>query len=201
MLMRGIKALTSSYNTNNQEKLSSIDEQIEFHNRQLQTLNRVHHESFSVYREIVDQERKHIISQTIIGKLFRLFSFVLTVYSISRFVLTAWNMIRGRKLSTDPITRFLNLVTWFLDEDINDTFRTYSQYISFGFMGYLMISSVRSFSINIKNFFDFVLRRRRLNILSTDTLVLLIAEMYGIYFLSAVILLQSSLPRTYVTNF
>ena len=31
--MRGIKALTSSYNTNNQEKLSSIDEQIEFHNR------------------------------------------------------------------------------------------------------------------------------------------------------------------------
>ena len=61
-----------------------------------------------------------------------------------------------------------------------------------------MISSVRSFSINIKNFFDLVLRRRRLNIMSTDTLVLLIAEMYGIYFLSAVILLQSGLPRTYV---
>ena len=109
------------------------------------------------------------------GKLFKLFSFVLTIYSISRFFLTAWNMIRGRKLSTDPITRFLNLITWFLNDDINDTFRTYSQYISFGFMGYLMISSVRSFSINIKNFFDFILRRRRLNILSTDTLVLLIA--------------------------
>ncbi len=42
-------------------------------------------------------------------------------------------------------------------------------------MGYLMISSVRSFSINLKNFFDFILRRRRLNILSTDTLVLFIS--------------------------
>lgn len=132
------------------------------------------------------------------GKLFRLFSFVLTVYSISRIILTAWNMIRGRKLSTDPITRFLNFLTWFMGEDINDTFRLYSQYISFGFMGYLMISSVRSFSINIKKVFDFILRRRRLNLMSTDTLVLLMAEMYGIYFLSAVILLQSSLPRTYV---
>ena len=34
--------------------------------------------------------------------------------------------------------------------------------------------------------------------MTTDTLVLLLSEMYGIYFLSAVILLQSSLPRTYV---
>jgi hypothetical protein len=65
-------------------------------------------------------------------------------------------------------------------------------------MGYLMISNVRSFSINMKNFFDFMLRRRNLNILETDTLALLLSEMYGIYFLTAVILLQSSLPRRYV---
>jgi hypothetical protein len=50
------------------------------------------------------------------GKLFRLFSFVLAVYSVSRICLTAWNMIQGRKLSTDPITRFLNFITWMLDE-------------------------------------------------------------------------------------
>lgn len=164
-------------------------------------MNRVHHESFSIYREIVDEERKHIISETFVGKIFRLFSFILTIYSISRFILTAWNIINGRKLSTDPITRFLNLVVLVLNEDINDTFRAYSQYISFGFMGYLMISNVRSFSINIKNFIDFILRRRGLNILSTDTLVLLLSEMYGIYFLSAVILLQSGLPRNYVYFF
>lgn len=109
--------------------------------------------------------------------------------------------MKGRKLSTDPITRCLNFIVWLLSDDINGTIRTLSQYVSFGFMGYLMISSVRSFSINMKNFFDFVLRRRRLNLLSTDTLVLLLSEMYGIYFLSAVILLQSSLPRTYVYLF
>lgn len=85
-----------------------------------------------------------------------------------------------------------------LEENVNYSVQLYAQYISFGFMGYLMISNVRSFSINMKNFFDFIFRRRKLNILSTDTLVLLLSEMYGIYFLSAAILLQSGLPRAYV---
>jgi hypothetical protein len=107
-------------------------------------------------------------------------------------------MIVGRKLSTDPITRFLNFIAWVSESKIDADIRLYSQYISFIFMGYLMISNIRSFSINMKNFFDFIFRRRRLNLLSTDTLVLLLSEMYGIYFLSAAILLQSGLPRTYV---
>jgi branched-subunit amino acid transport protein AzlD len=84
-------------------------------------------------------------------------------------------MIKGRKLSTDPITRLLGFFVWITGENVNGSVRTYSQYISFGFMGYLMISNVRSFSMNMKNFFDFILRRRKINILSTDTLVLLLS--------------------------
>ena len=132
------------------------------------------------------------------GKIFRIFSFILTLYSISKFVLTAWNMYRGRKLGTDPITRFLGYLNDIFGMNQYNSLLMWSQYISFIFMGYLMISSVRSFSINIKNFFDFILRRRRLNMISTDTLVLLLSEMYGIYFLSAVILLQSTLPRNFM---
>lgn len=124
--------------------------------------------------------------------------YVLSVYSVTKIVLTVWNMFVGRKLSTDPITRLINLVSLLLNENVNYSVQLYAQYISFGFMGYLMISNVRSFSINMKNFFDFIFRRRKLNILSTDTLVLLLSEMYGIYFLSAAILLQSGLPRAYV---
>lgn len=108
-------------------------------------------------------------------------------------------MINGRKLNTDPITRALPYLSYLLPDFFPEyTFKTYSQYISFGFMGYLMISSVRSFSMNLKNFIDFILRRRGLNMLSTDTLVLLLSEMYGIYFLSAVILLQSGLPMSFM---
>lgn len=124
--------------------------------------------------------------------------YILSVYSVTKIILTIWNMFVGRKLSTDPITRLINFISWLTGDNVNYAVLNYGQYISFLFMGYLMISNVRSFSINMKNFFDFVLRRRKLNILETDTLVLLLSEMYGIYFLSAAILLQSGLPRAYV---
>ncbi len=124
--------------------------------------------------------------------------YILSVYSVTKIILTVWNMCVGRKLSTDPITRLINFITWVTSENVNYSVLNYGQYISFIFMGYLMISNVRSFSINMKNFFDFILRRRKLNLLETDTLVLLLSEMYGIYFLSAAILLQSGLPRAYV---
>lgn len=127
--------------------------------------------------------------------------YILSVYSVTKIILTIWNMFVGRKLSTDPITRLINFISWLTGDNVNYAVLNYGQYISFLFMGYLMISNVRSFSINMKNFFDFVLRRRKLNILQTDTLVLLLSEMYGIYFLSAAILLQSGLPRAYVHTF
>lgn len=146
----------------------------------------------------MDEERKHLLSDTFVGKFFRVSSFVLAVYSVTRIVLTLWNIVKGRKLSTDPITRLLSLIELLVHTDVDNKIMRYSQYISFGFMGYLMISSVRSFSMNVKNLFDFILRRRRLNILETDTRVFFLSLIYGIYFLSAVVLLQSGLPKEYV---
>lgn len=64
-------------------------------------------------------------------------------------------------------------------------------------MGYLIISSVRSFSINMKNLFDFILRRGVIKKLDTDIIVLILSEVYGVYFLTAVVLLQNSLPKIY----
>lgn len=64
-------------------------------------------------------------------------------------------------------------------------------------MGYLIITSVRSFSINMKNLFDFVLRRGVIKKLETDVIVLILSEVYGVYFLTAVVLLQNGLPKVY----
>ena len=65
-------------------------------------------------------------------------------------------------------------------------------------MGYIMITSVRSFSMNFKKFIDYILGRKRLNVLDTATQIYMFALIYGIYFLAAVVLQQSGLPRAYV---
>lgn len=86
-------------------------------------------------------------------------SYILGGYSLTRIVLTVWNIIRGRKRNNDPITRILNFVFWFFNHDDSKTFDVLSNYISFIFMGYLIISSVRSFSMNMKKLFDMIFRR------------------------------------------
>ncbi len=82
--------------------------------------------------------------------------------------------------------------------DVGESIQQVSQYISFLFMGYIMITSVRSFSMNFKAFLDYILRRRRLNKLDSATQIYFFSLVYGVYFLAAVILQQSGLPRAYV---
>ena len=139
-----------------------------------------------------------MISETFLGKMFRKISFVLAAYSVTRIVLTIINTIRGRKMSTDPITRLLDLIEWFMDRDFSQNIQNLSKYVSFIFMGYLMITSVRSFSMNFKAFLDYILRRRRLNILDSATQIYFFSLVYGVYFLAAVILQQCGLPRAFV---
>lgn len=127
-------------------------------------------------------------------------SFILAAYSVLRICLTLINIFRGRSrtLSADPITRILNFIQYLLGIDFGATFKEASQYISFIFMGYIMITSVRSFSMNFKTFIDYILRRRRLSVFDSATQIYLFSIIYGVYFLAAVILQQSGLPRAYV---
>ena len=85
-----------------------------------------------------------------------------------------------------------------MDRDFSQSIQYISQYVSFIFMGYLMITSVRSFSMNFKAFLDYILRRRRLNMLDSATQIYFFSLVYGVYFLAAVILQQCGLPRAYV---
>lgn len=127
-------------------------------------------------------------------------SWILGCYSITRIVLTVWNIIRGRRLSNDPITRILNFIFWLCNHDDTKSFDVASNYISFIFMGYLIISSVRSFSMNMKKLFDMIFRKGVMKKLETDIIVLILSLVYGVYFLTAIILLQVNLPQAYTLN-
>lgn len=79
-------------------------------------MDRAHKDNFNYYKEIIDEQKKHDISQSLLGKLFRWFSFVLSLYSGSRILLTIWNIIKGRKVGNDPITKLLDAFFWLMRE-------------------------------------------------------------------------------------
>jgi hypothetical protein len=96
----------------------------------------------------------------------------------------------------DPISRVLRLLVTISEESME----VLSSYISFCFMGYLMISNVRSFTLNLINFFQLFMRSFLSRLVSTDIIIYLITEAIGVYFLTTLILLQTSIPAQYLGN-
>lgn len=65
-------------------------------------------------------------------------------------------------------------------------------------MGYLMISNVRTFSLNLVNLFNSFMGIALLQKMPSDIMVYFLAEVFGVYLLSTVMLLQLSLPSKFV---
>lgn len=63
-----------------------------------------------------------------------------------------------------------------------------------------MISNVRSFSLNLVNLFNTFMGIALLQKMPLDILVFFLAEIFGIYLVSTVVLVQTSLPDKFLEN-
>ena len=61
-----------------------------------------------------------------------------------------------------------------------------------------MISNVRSFSLNLMIFFQIFMKSFLSRILSMDVVIYFLSEAIGVYFVSTLMLLQTSLPKEYL---
>lgn len=77
------------------------------------------------------------------------------IYCIYKMIMSSINAIWGRKKSIDPISRILKSILPFFGFELEySTYEALSMYGTFIFMGYLMFSNVRSFSLNLVNIFN-----------------------------------------------
>lgn len=115
--------------------------------------------------------------------------------------MSIFNFLIGRKKSMDPINRILKIILPFFGFTLEEgLYETLSIYGTFVFMGYLMISNVRSFSLNLVNLFNSFMGIAMLQKLPLDILIYFLAEIFGVYLISTVILLQTSLPDKFLYN-
>ncbi|KAF0517988.1 Golgi pH regulator [Gigaspora margarita] len=91
---------------------------------------------------------------------------------------------------TDPITYGLALAIKYIKIDLNVDF--WSQQLSFFFVGLMIIFSIRGLLIQLLKFF-----RAVSNSVSRNDIVLLLAQIMGMYFLSAFLMMRMSLPVIY----
>lgn len=110
---------------------------------------------------------------------------------------TTINVLLQRSGSSDPITKMLSVMMSHLDRN-NVDFKIdpvfWSQQLSFWFAGVIVFGSVRGFLKILTR----VLRVFTLKVtFSTSNILLFVAHMMGMYFLSSVLMMQMSLPPEY----
>ncbi|CAO3701347.1 unnamed protein product [Rhizopus microsporus] len=127
------------------------------------------------------------------GKVWSLVNMIFAIYCVYRFIVTAVSVVLQRQSSMDPITRTLSMIISHFDGyNIDPTF--WSQQLSFWFAGIIVFSSVRSFLKLLSKLLEIFLLKITF---STNNILLLIAQVMGMYFLSSVLMIQLNLPLEY----
>ncbi|CAG8562501.1 5488_t:CDS:2 [Acaulospora morrowiae] len=137
------------------------------------------------------QERDRLQhSKTWQGKYFNFMGYIFSVYCVYKIFMATINIIFFRIGKTDPITYGLTLAIRYINIDINVDF--WSQQLSFFFVGLMIFFSIRGLLIQLLKFF-----RAVSNSVSRNNIVLFLAQIMGMYFLSSVLMMRMSLPVIY----
>lgn len=104
----------------------------------------------------------------------------------------AVNIIFDRQGKVDPVTRGLEILVEYVDLDVDVPF--WSQHVSFIMVGVIVVTNMRSFLLQLMKVF-----RAVSSSVTSSIIVLLMAMVMGMYFVSSVLLMRMSLPLEYRT--
>ncbi|CEP11487.1 hypothetical protein [Parasitella parasitica] len=140
---------------------------------------------------------KSKFSRTWKGRMWGLVDKIFSIYCIYKLIITTVNVLLQRSNNSDIITRLLSMMMSHLDRNdvdfkIDPIF--WSQQLSFWFAGILVFGSVRGFLKLLARALRVFMHKVTF---STSSILLFVAHMMGMYFLSSVLMMQMSLPPEY----
>ncbi|EDO34403.1 predicted protein [Nematostella vectensis] len=149
--------------------------------------------SRQLFLEIVDlhntKERMEL-SKTLQGKYFDFLGHIFSGYCIWKIFISTVNIVFDRVGKTDPVTRGIEITVNYLGMKFDVIF--WSQHISFLLIGILIVTSIRGLLITLTKFFNAMASSK-----SSNVIVLVLAEIMGMYFVSSVLLMRMNMPVAY----
>lgn len=193
--------------TNIHKELSNIQVEIMMLSQFLQSL-------FLEFYELREIEVQYYSSYyTLLGRIYNFLGYFFSIWCIYKMIISCVNIIMGRVVRMDPVTRFLNiLLNHMMHVDIDIEF--YTQFVSLIFIGILVITQVRGLLIQLLrlfyifnnsihmntmnvNTYDNINMNVNINANTTHSMIVLLCEIMGMYFLSSILLMRMSLPEKY----
>ncbi|PBC33375.1 Golgi pH regulator [Apis cerana cerana] len=100
------------------------------------------------------------------------------------------NIVFDRVGKKDPVTRAIEIAVHWIGFDIDVTF--WSQHISFYLVGCIVLTSIRGLLLTLTKFFYAISSSK-----SSNIIVLILAQIMGMYFVSSVLLMRMNMPAEY----
>jgi hypothetical protein len=124
------------------------------------------------------------------GRIYNLLGYCFAAYCSYKIFMAIVNIVFDRHARSDPVTLGLEWALYLLRIDIDIVF--WSQNVSFALVGAIIVSSIRGFLQRVLKLFDSYSSSA-----SAHVIVLLVAQIMGMYFVSSVLLMRMSLPPQY----
>lgn len=153
--------------------------------------------SQELLRELDDmyyEKDRYNFSKTWQGKYFNALGYLFSVYCVYKIFMTSINIALDRVGKKDPVTYILEILVHYCGLDVNLQF--WSQYASFLFVGIIIVASIRGLLIYMMKIFRIVAVKDS-SINQTSWVILILAQIMGMYFVSCVLMLRTCLPPSY----
>ncbi|XP_017770215.1 PREDICTED: Golgi pH regulator [Nicrophorus vespilloides] len=131
-------------------------------------------------------------SNTWKGKYFNFLGYFFSLYCLWKIFICTINIVFDRVGKKDIVTRGIEIAVHWMGLNIDVNF--WSQHVSFILVGCIVITSIRGLLLTLTKFFNKISSSK-----SSNIIVLVLAQIMGMYFLSSVLLLRMSMPLEYRT--
>lgn len=136
-----------------------------------------------------EQDRKEYL-KTFKGKYFNILGHFFSVYCVWKIFMATINIVFDRVGKVDPVTRGIEIAVDYLGIQFDVMF--WSQHISFWLVGIIIVTSIRGLLITLTKFFYAIASSK-----SSNIIVLCLAQIMGMYFVSCVLLMRMNMPPEY----
>lgn len=157
---------------------------------EIQSLEELARQLFLEAVELHSIQERMEFSKTLKGKYFNAVGYIFSAYCCYKLVMTTINIGLQRVGKKDPISRTLEILVVYLKISVDLNF--WNQFISFMMVGIIVVTSIRGLLLTLSKLFSNVSSSR-----SSNLIVLFLAEIMGMYFVSTVLLMRMSLPFKY----
>ena len=129
-------------------------------------------------------------SKTLQGKYFDFVGHIFSGYCMWKIFISTVNIVFDRVGKVDPVTRGIEITVNWLGLKYDVMF--WSQQVSFILVGILIVTSIRGLLITFTKFFNAIASSK-----SSNVIVLMLAQIMGMYFVSSVVLIRMNMPPKY----